>query len=496
MFLNNYTPDPVEYDTATAGFNKVIKGADWIESDEFTFDLAKVSFNGETTDEALAKMPLADGANPAKVKSSTAKENDPVAFNFGKFTFTEAGTYVYKVTERSGAGGFVYDTHEATLTIDVVDNSEGKLIAAATVSGATFTNTYTNDLNYSAVGDMEINKILRGHDMLKDQFTFEFWTEDDASAEKFALKKNTITTLAAKDGQVATMSGVFKELRGGEDLIFTRAEVDNTYTILIKEKNDSAAGYEYDSRIWKVRIEIEYEDDKVKARTTSFSNKGDTTTWVYISGEQATSSVSAGFLNKYSATGSTAIAAKKEITGRPLSADEFEFSLHYADGTPVSGQIVKNDANGNVDFGTLNYDIKTLDNLVNNQRATYTVDDKGNKTWTIKYIAEEDTSSLPGGVSATKDSVPFIVTAVDNGDGTLKVTADTGTGGIVFKNVYSTGDPVPMELNGTKVLEHDDGLEPADITGKFKFTITSDDKNAPMPKDAQGNPLTQVTNDK
>lgn len=497
VFLNRYTSDPVEYDTATAGFSKVIKGADWVESDEFTFDLAKVSFNGDTTAEALAKMPDADGTNPAKVKSSTAKENDPVAFNFGKFRFTEAGTYIYKVTERSEAGGFVYDTHEATLTIDVVDNDEGKLIATATVAGATFTNTFTNDLNYTAVGDMEVVKVLRGRDMMKDQFTFEFWTNDDDSAKKLGFKKNTITSLAAKDGQSVTMSGILKELRGGEDLIFSRAEVDKKYKFYIKEKNDGAAGYKYDGREWTVRIDVGYEIDKVKVTTTVSSSAGDPpTTWVYISGEQATSVVSTSFSNQYSASGSVQIKAAKELSGRGIEAEEFEFSLHYEDETAVSGQIVKNDASGNVDFGNINYDVKSLNDLVNKQRATYTVDDKGNRTWTIKYIAKEDTSSLPGGVSSTKDAIPFTVTAVDNGDGTLKVTADAGTDGFVFKNVYSTGDPIPMALNGIKALEFDEGLQPADITGKFTFTITSDDKNAPMPKDAQGNPLTQVTNDK
>ena len=494
-FANAYKATNASYDTANAGLTKVLEGRDWLESDSFTFKLKAV------TDGA----PLPQDAQGNDVTEVTVTKNNAESFGFGTITFTQdmvanesnrTKVFEYEVSEVKGdISGIDYATNTATIKVTVTDDGKGALVATPEVENQTFKNTFTADLNYSAVGDMEIEKILRGHDMVKDQFTFEFSTNDDVSAAKFGLKKNTIASIAAKDGQTATISGVLKELRGGEDLIFTRADEDKTYMLYVKEKNDGVAGYEYDGRAWTVRIDISVENNKVKALSTVFSNAGDPPTiWVYISGEQATSFVSISFANKYSATGSVPIEATKELAGRPMVEGDFGFLLNYEDGTAVTGQAVKNDASGNVDFGSMSYDIKTLNSLVDNQRATYTVDEKGNKTWTIKYTAKEDTSSLPGGVVSTKDAIPFTVTVVDNGDGTLKATADAGTDGFVFKNAYGA-DSVTKALNGMKVLEYDDGLEPADITGKFTFTITSDDENAPMPKDAQGNPVTQVTND-
>ena len=53
--------------------------------------------------------------------------------------------------------------------------------------------------------------------------------------------------------------------------------------------------------------------------------------------------------------------------------------------------------------------------------------------WTIHYAAYEKIDSLhklPGGVSAQTQYIPFTVTVVDNGDGKLTATANTGDDGL------------------------------------------------------------------
>lgn len=494
-FFNSYASDPGEYDTAQAGLNKVITGRDWIDADSFTFDLEKVSFNGDTDDAALAKMPDPDGDNPVSVASSTAKENESVGFNFGKFTFTEKGTYVYKVTERpdTAGTGFGYDSHEATIVVDVVDNGKGKLIATAVVTGATFTNHFTADLDYSAAGDMNITKVLNGHNMLANQFEF-IVTPDADSAEKLALTSNSVSVPAADDGKIVTMASVLKALRGGDNLVFTRHDEGKTFKFSVVENPTSLPGYKCDETKWDVSISISVENAKVVA-TTTITGKGDAQTFVYTAGEETQNKATVTFENNYDANGSLAITAMKELTGRPLVENEFEFALHYKDETPVSGQIVKNDAQGNIDFGQINYSVAMLKDLVDAGRATVLVGDDGNKTFYIDYVAKETTTDLPGGVSAVKDNIPFTVVVADQGNGKLEATAQVGNDGFVFKNVYSTGEPVSVDLVGKKVLEFDEGLNPPSIEGKFTFTITSDDKNAPMPKDSQGNPLLSTIND-
>ena len=62
----------------------------------------------------------------------------------------------------------------------------------------------------------------------------------------------------------------------------------------------------------------------------------------------------------------------------------------------------------------------------------------------------------------------------------------------MFENAYGA-DAVDAALTGTKKLQVAEGLTPADITGKFTFTVTADEAGAPMPErttatnDAAGN---------
>lgn len=130
-----------------------------------------------------------------------------------------------------------------------------------------------------------------------------------------------------------------------------------------------------------------------------------------------------------------------------------------------------------------------LADLVKNGHATKSTNKDGNFEWTVEYVAYEDEASLPKGVSAELASFTVIVHIVDNGDGSLKATVQTEGKKCVFRNVYSTGDPVIMQLNGTKLLKSADGLTPASIEGKFTFTVVPDEAGAPMPK------RTKVTND-
>ena len=80
----------------------------------------------------------------------------------------------------------------------------------------------------------------------------------------------------------------------------------------------------------------------------------------------------------------------------------------------------------------------------------------------------------------------------DSGDGTLTATVDYGGVEPLFENVYGA-EAVDASLTGSKKLQAAEGLTPADITGKFTFTVTADEAGAPMPErttatnDAAGN---------
>lgn len=184
------------------------------------------------------------------------------------------------------------------------------------------------------------------------------------------------------------------------------------------------------------------------------------------------------FKNTYSAKTETPLTleATKTLSGRPMADDEFKFALSYAE----HDEVLLNATNkgGKVEFGPLTYTTKSLAKLVEEGKAS--LDASSDKpTWTIHYIAAEQTGKLPAGVSATVSAIDACVTVVDNGDGTLTATAVYGDAGNEFVNTY-TAAPAEASLMGKKNLQVPKGLTPVDIAGKFTFTVTGEE-GAPMP---------------
>lgn len=187
--------------------------------------------------------------------------------------------------------------------------------------------------------------------------------------------------------------------------------------------------------------------------------------------------------------------ATKTLSGRALIDGEFHFGVQYAKGEAAGSDVLTatNAADGTVAFGTLNFDTAKLNELVAKGSATPMTSDNGDATWTIPCIAYEKTDGLSDrGITATTQSIPFTINAVDDGSGTLAVTIEAGDKGLAFENAYATGK-VPVNVTGVKHLSHAEGLTPGDITGKFTFTITANEDGAPMPErvkttnDADGN---------
>ena len=129
-----------------------------------------------------------------------------------------------------------------------------------------------------------------------------------------------------------------------------------------------------------------------------------------------------------------------------------------------------------MDFRTLSYSSKILADLVRDGHAT-----RVGNTWTIPYVAYEVADGLSDkGVTPTASNFPFKVIVTDNGKGTLTCTTDLSDGDLAFLNTYATGEPVSIDLVGSKQLNVPEGLDGTDITGKFTFTVEGE-AGAPMP---------------
>lgn len=480
-FKNTYSVTPLDAEL-DFDLSKAIDGRDWTDSDKFSFTIT-----------ASEGTPLPD---PATVTVNKHDAKDGIAaVKFGKIRYTAAGTYTYEIRENAGnAAGMAYDGHVATAEVTVTEDGEGKLTANVTKKeNGRFTNTYRTELNYTAAGGLKLSKSLSGRPMTEGQFTFTV-TADEASANALGLLPgaNNFKSPAAAEATVGLI-----DILAGHEVIFTQADAGKTFTYTVVEKNDGQPGYTYDDAVRTVTIAIADDTAGTLTATTTVSGGPEGThETVHKSGENKVEKALVPFHNSYSATtntpGGTAaqVVATKTLTGRPMADGEFWFGIAYQ-GELVAYENLKPNIGGHVSFDTLHYDTKMLANLEAAGLA-YRTDKDGKLAWTINYTAYEDLFGLPNGVSATTWSFGFKVIVVDNGDGTLTATVDYGGVEPLFENVYGA-EAVDAALTGTKKLQAAEGLTPADITGKFTFTVTADEAGAPMPErttatnDAAGN---------
>ena len=491
QFANSYDPKPA---TATIDGTKTLTGRDMADGETFGFELSAAD---ETTQNAVTAGTV---TLPGAATVSGAKADEVKGFQFGEITFKKPGEYTFNVNETKWNGeavpaadgnGMQFDRSTKTVKVTVSDNGQGKLVASATTQNGTFVNRYSSELNYTAAGGLNLAKTLTGRDMTDGQFTIKITPNDEASAGLLGLPEGgrEVPMPAAEDG-----AQVMKSALTG-DVVLTQRDAGKTYSYKVVEQGTAPSGYTYDTAERTVTITVEGDpaNGTLKA-TTVVSVPGDpehSKTYVYSSNAatpQETAVVP--FNNSYAASGEVGITATKSLTGRSLTDGEFDFALKYFSGIEDVAAAT-NDASGNVDFGSIKYTTEGLAKLVADGHAVKTVKD-GKPAWKIDYVAYEKTDVLPGGVSAQTQPIVFTVMVVDNGDGTLAATANTGNG-LVFENVYSTGGPIEMGLSGIKNLKAGEGLTPASIEGKFTFTVTSDDTAAPKPErttatnDANGN---------
>lgn len=283
---------------------------------------------------------------------------------------------------------------------------------------------------------------------------------------------------------------------------------EGIYTFNINETvpQTPAGGMTYDSHTAQVTIVVTRDTvniGKLKA-TVSYNNSG------------AASDVTdrAVFANRYDAstevTGGTKadISAKKTLRGRNLRAGEFQFKLTTRPADGSNGTVLQekqNRADGSIAFDSISYKTSdtaagasavVLDKAVEAGYAVKSTDADGNTVYTLSYRIYEDTENgtNSNGISVVTGTYDFTVTVTDHGNGVLTAVTNypNEQNQFEFVNQYGT-EPVPVEIAGSKTLAHDTSLTPADITGKFTFTLEALTEGAPMPvqttavNDAAGN---------
>ena len=508
-FTNTYVTGDVDFDFAQIQLKKIFSGRTWKDSDTFQFKMENTNAPSGVT----APMP-----DPATITVGKPESGNSQTFDFGKLTFTQPGEYQYTVEEvipkdSDKIPGVAYDYHKAVINIGVIDNGNGQLVATAgSVTGTEFNNTYrTEELNLAEVCGVRVTKVLHGHDMAAEQFKFTIKADDKDSAEKLRIDKEkgkTFESTAAADGEVVTLDSL--------NMTLTQSDIGNTYSYTFAETKGTAKGYTYDANQYKLEITTHDAGDGTLNATVVLTNtKTDEKVSKTVSQKNPAvgkNGITIPFVNYYDGStdvdgGITAdVKADKTLTGRSLKADEFTFMLATKPADGSEGEVLqtkKNKADGTIPFDALSYRTSKaagsgtiLKDAVEAGYATKVTNDKGETVYTLNYQVYEDTESLPAnGVSATMSTFNFNVIVTDNGDGTLKAETQYPKDKTKFEfiNTYSTGDPIPMDIKGSKTLSHVKGLTPNDITGKFTFTLEAVTPGAPMPdkttakNDAAGN---------
>ena len=332
-FTNRYNPKNVGY--AIGGAKRIVNtdtATGRIPQDgEFTFQLNAASAHDSDGNPIDAgDIPMPDGSRDGKLTVA----NKGTGFTFGRMTYTKPGAYTYHVKELAGTDKAIgYSTQEYDVTVTVTD--QGGMLSAAADRQATdvrFDNTYTP----TPVGvTVKADKRLTGRDLNDGEFAAELKDSDGNLLQTKRFARVPRDAQSDKATNVREGEGTLEF----DKLTFDRAGV---YTYTVTEQDGNLGGVTYDRTVHTVTVTVT-EDAKTHRLAASVS---------YSNGEGGEEGIL--FRNTYR-PGNVVVelAARKNLTGRGLKADEFEFELVDKDGNPIDTE--RNDKDGDIRFKPLTY---------------------------------------------------------------------------------------------------------------------------------------------
>ena len=378
-FSNNYQALST---TASFSFTKKLTGRAQ-KAGEFSFDLTAPEAKDNQT-------------------KATADENGTV--NFDPITYTQTGVYEYTVKEQNGKlGGVTYDDKTYRIKVTVTDNA-GQLEAAVEYpDGQEITNVYQAG---SVSKVLKASKSLTGKNLADDQFTFELVNKETGQVAQTAKSK--------ADGTVTFPAETYTAV--------------GNYTYIIREKNDGAKGYTYDTKAPEVTVAVTDNGQGQLVATETYATPAE-------------------FTNNYQALSTTAaFSFTKKLTGRAQKAGEFSFDLTAPEAKDNQTKATA-DENGTVNFDPI----------------TYT------QTGVYEYTVKEQNGKL-GGITYDEKAYKIKVTVTDNA-GQLEAAVEYPDGQEIT-NTYQAKS-VSKVLKANKALT---GANLADDQFTFELVNKATDK--------------------
>lgn len=332
-FTNHYSPKNVGY--SISGVKNIVNtdtATSRVPQDgEFKFQLNAVSAH----DAAGNAISMNDMPMPAGSQNGTVTvTNKGSGFTFGQMVYTMPGVYTYHVKELAGTDKTIgYSTQEYDVTVTVTD--QGGMLSATADRQATdvrFDNTYTP----TPVGvTVKADKHLAGRDLNDGEFAVELKDSDGNLLQTKRFARVPRDAQSDKATNVREGEGTLEF----DKLTFDRAGV---YTYTVTEQDGNLGGVTYDRTVHTVTVTVT-EDAKTHRLVAAVS---------YSNGEGGEEGIL--FRNTYR-PGNVVVelAARKNLTGRGLKADEFEFELVDKDGKVIDTE--RNDKDGDIRFKPLTY---------------------------------------------------------------------------------------------------------------------------------------------
>lgn len=447
-----------------------------LKDKKFTFTLTEMNGKGEKA------SPKKNG----KTETITVSGKDGKA-SFSPLSYTLADrdqTYYYRIAEDASTSkmpkGFAKDGKDFYFSITVSDDGSGLLHLTSDsdaindgMDGNTFTAKYalghTFNNTYSASGELPVkgNKTINGLSPDKNvKDLFEFTLTEISVNDVPVEKPYTETVKTDKDGKFS-----FTSLKYSMNPDIANSPSGSVKYIYQIEETSYPKGYTKDT-------DPEYLEVTV-------SDHGDGTLSIQSTEPEAGYT----FNNLYDAKGSITLKGKKTLHGRDMAADEFHFTVTETDdkGTALK---VKNAEGKEVDKvvarGSNAAASKDQAAAITFDPITYdSVEAVGTHTYEITEDpfqgAAEDGSK--DGLQANSQKYIVQVEVSDNGDGTLKAEAISGTDadgetidpatGIAFINTYeASGD---HSFYGTKTVAGRDLTPGEDYQFQVEEVITDED---------------------
>ena len=277
---------------------------------QFSKELSKAGVNQALTANEFQFVLKDEKGNVVQTVGNTADGH----VNFSELTFDKVGTYNYTVEEVAGKDdAIVYDTMKAAVSITVTRDGDALVSTVVNPKDTIFNNKFATPAKASIQFTKELSKAGVNQALTADEFQFVLKDE----------KGNVVQTVGnTADGRVAFSNLSF--------------EKPGTYTYTVEEVKGNNEDIIYDGMKAMVSITVTRDGE---ALVSTVTNPKDTIFNNYV---------------KELKPAKAKFVLTKVLAGRQLQDGEFSFVLKDEKGNVV--QTVTNDAKGNINFDSINYD--------------------------------------------------------------------------------------------------------------------------------------------